>query len=73
MTKLTGQLEAGIQGLQSAINHHADGGVLAHAKHYRDDVVPAMVKVRSTADELEGIIADDLWPLPTYREMLFIR
>jgi glutamine synthetase len=73
VTKLTGQLEAGIQGLQSAINHHADGGVLAHAKHYRDDVVPAMVKVRSTADELEGIIADDLWPLPTYREMLFIR
>ena len=27
---------------------------------------------RKVADELEVVIADDLWPLPTYREMLFI-
>jgi len=39
----------------------------------RDDVVPAMLEVRKVADELEGIVADDLWPLPTYREMLFIK
>ena len=32
-----------------------------------------MLKVRTVADELEGIVADDLWPLPTYREILFIR
>jgi glutamine synthetase len=73
LTKLTSQLEGTIQTLQSAVNHHAEGGVLAHAKHFRDQVVPAMAKVRSVADELEAIIADDLWPLPTYREMLFIR
>jgi glutamine synthetase len=29
--------------------------------------------VRATADELEGTVADDLWPLATYQEMLFIR
>jgi glutamine synthetase len=29
--------------------------------------------VRDVADKLEGIVADDLWPLPTYREMLFIK
>jgi len=29
--------------------------------------------VRETADQLEMILPDDLWPLPTYREMLFIR
>ena len=32
-----------------------------------------MVAVREVADELEGIVADDLWPLPTYQEMLFIK
>jgi glutamine synthetase len=32
-----------------------------------------MESVRETADELEKIVADDLWPLPHYSEMLFIK
>ena len=32
-----------------------------------------MAEVRKYADELEGWVADDLWPLPTYQEMLFIK
>jgi glutamine synthetase len=36
-------------------------------------VLPAMLKVRSTVDELEGLLPDDVWPLPTYQEMLFIK
>jgi glutamine synthetase len=39
----------------------------------RDKVIPAMRKVRACADVLEDIVADDLWPLPTYQEMLFIK
>ena len=39
----------------------------------RDSVLPAMAAVRETADQLEGLVSDDLWPLPTYQEMLFIR
>jgi glutamine synthetase len=31
-----------------------------------------MLDVRRAADELEHFVADDLWPLPTYQEMLFI-
>jgi glutamine synthetase len=31
-----------------------------------------MLDVRDAADVLETLIADDLWPLPTYQEMLFI-
>jgi glutamine synthetase len=31
-----------------------------------------MSAVRSAADELEGVVADDLWPLPTYQEMFFV-
>ena len=46
---------------------------MEHARHYRDSVLPAMTHVREIVDQLEGTVADDLWPLPTYQEMLFIR
>ncbi len=36
-------------------------------------VLPAMLKVRATVDELEGLLPDDVWPLPTYQEMLFVK
>jgi glutamine synthetase len=32
-----------------------------------------MLEVRQHADGLETLVADDLWPLPTYQEMLFIK
>ncbi len=38
-----------------------------------DEVLPAMLAVRKYSDELEAIVSDDLWPLPTYQEMLFIK
>lgn len=59
--------------LDDAIGHHANADVYAHAKHARDVVVPAMNAVRAAGDKLETLVADDLWPLPTYREMLFIK
>ena len=43
------------------------------AAHMRDSVVPAMGDLREVVDELEQATADDLWPLPTYRELLFLR
>jgi len=43
------------------------------AHHMRDHVIPAMSAVRVVADRLEKIIPDDMWPLPTYRDMLFIK
>lgn len=51
------------------------GGDTIHSKayHMRDNVVPAMNKVRAAADELERIIPDKLWSMPTYREMLFVK
>ena len=36
-----------------------------------DKVIPAQNKVREVADELETLVADDLWPMPKYRELLF--
>jgi glutamine synthetase len=46
---------------------------LAHAKYARDVVIPAMCAVRAGGDRLELLVADDLWPLPTYQEMLFVK
>ena len=43
------------------------------AVYIRDTVIPAMEDVRDVADRLEKLIADDLWPLPKYSEMLFIK
>ena len=53
-------------------NHPAAEGLKA-AQYMRDKVIPAMETTRETADKLERLVADDLWPLPKYSEMLFIK
>jgi glutamine synthetase len=66
------ELRAALIALKNAIEADAGETTLAEAEHARDALLPAMAEVRSAADTLEGIVADDLWPLPTYQEMLFI-
>jgi glutamine synthetase len=66
-------LQKAIVELDHAMAHAAGGDAAAHARHSRDAVIPAMNAVRAAADRLETLVADDLWPLPTYREMLFIK
>jgi glutamine synthetase len=46
---------------------------LDFAIYTRDNQLAAMDDVRAAADKLEKIVADDLWPLPKYEEMLFIK
>ena len=72
LTKLVGTFEQRIEALENALAH---GGhdLRAEVTHFHDDVIPAMVSLRETADQMESILPDDLWPLPTYREMLFIK
>jgi glutamine synthetase len=73
VTQLVGDLEKNIASLESASGHSGNGNLLAEAKHFQHDVIPAMKAVRDVADKLETIVADDLWPLPTYSEILFIK
>ncbi len=54
-------------------NHPHDAGVLPYAKYMHDTVFTAMGAVREVADMLERMVADDLWPLPKYAEILFIK
>lgn len=43
------------------------------ATHLSKVVLPEMNKVREIADKLEKLVPDDYWPLPSYREMLFVK
>ncbi|MBO7337168.1 MAG: glutamine synthetase type III, partial [Paludibacteraceae bacterium] len=45
----------------------------AKANAYHDDVEPFFDVIRASADELEFIVDNEIWPLPKYRELLFIR
>jgi len=67
------RLQTAIDHLSSVTEEGPDGDALAHAKHSRDVIIPAMNAVRAAGDDLECIVADDLWPLPTYQEMLFLK
>ena len=42
------------------------------ARAFRDDVLPEMNTMRTIGDELEQVVGDDLWPLPKYRELLYL-
>jgi len=52
---------------------HSGGSAEKHAKYMRDKVVPAMAKLREVGDEIEVLTPHEIWPLPTYREMLFVK
>jgi glutamine synthetase len=53
--------------------NHPTGPPQKQAVYMRDSVIAAMTDVRDVADRLERLVADDLWPLPKYSEMLFIK
>jgi glutamine synthetase len=65
-------LRAGIATLRPEIEKDQDGSAEEQAAHIQGEILPAMNAVRAAADELETLVADDLWPLATYQEMLFI-
>jgi glutamine synthetase len=70
---LVDEFVAAIQELERVNLEHPDAEGLEHAEYMRDVVFPAMEATRAVADQLERIVADDLWPLPKYSEMLFIK
>ena len=72
LSALVTSLRAGLSDLTGALAAHAGSTALEEAQHAQSALLPAMAAVRSAADKLEGVVADDLWPLPTYQEMLFI-
>jgi glutamine synthetase len=71
---LIDKLDAGIEALEAAVNKsQVISKPNMQARAYRDTVIPAMGNVRQAADALEMLVDADLWPLPSYAEMLFLR
>ena len=70
---MIGDLSTSIANLEKAAAHHGASSLLEEAKYFRDAILPAQLKVREAADTLEGIVPQDIWPLPSYQEMLFIK
>jgi glutamine synthetase len=73
LVAFTEQFKVKADRLQDLLEHEGNGNAEKHAKYFRDKVVPAMAALRELGDSLECIVPHDLWPLPTYREMLFVR
>ena len=65
-------LRSGLATLRSEIAHDDFDSEEKQAEQAQKGLLPAMAAVRVAADTLETLVADDLWPLPTYQEMLFI-
>jgi glutamine synthetase len=73
-TGLVDQLAEAIFALEEAnVSFPVEDDGLEAAKYVQGTVIPAMADVRAVADKLERIVPDDLWPLPKYSEILFIK
>ncbi len=70
---LTDALAARLESLRTCLSKAEDASWSARelAEYYRDEIIPAMEAVRESADGLEVLVAKDLWPLPSYGDMLF--
>lgn len=59
--------------LSAAMSNDDFASLEEHMQYSAQTLLPLMDQVREYADALEGEVADDFWPLPTYQEMLFIK
>jgi glutamine synthetase len=73
ITGLVDEFRTRTEKLAKGLENHNGTSAVKHAKHMRDAVVPAMAALRETGDQLEVLVPHEIWPLPTYREMLFIK
>jgi glutamine synthetase len=79
VSSLEGEVRGLVEELSTALDAletaNADPGVegLDWAIFARDEQLAKSAAVREAADKLEKVVADDLWPLPKYEEMLFIK
>ncbi|HEY6359777.1 MAG TPA: glutamine synthetase III, partial [Vicinamibacterales bacterium] len=72
-TKLVDRFKAQTDVLAGLLDTHNGAAPEKHAKYMRDKVVPAMATLRELGDEIEVLTPHEIWPLPTYREMLFVK
>ena len=64
---------AAVANLSDALEKEGFASEEEHMQHCANEILSAMDEVRSHADALEAEVADEVWPLPKYQEMLFIK
>jgi len=72
LVMLVSELRRATTAVEQVAAHHVDDPE-AHARQISKQLRPAMVELRKVVDTLETIVSADLWPLPTYRDLLFIK
>jgi glutamine synthetase len=65
------ELRAATKSLEAATEAQK-GDAAKKVRYLRDTVVPAMQRVRDAADGLERLVPADLWPIPTYADLLLL-
>ncbi|MEB3210187.1 MAG: glutamine synthetase III [Leptolyngbyaceae bacterium] len=70
---LTNSMVATVDKLSAAMESHDFASTAEHMQYCAKTIRPLMDEVREYVDAIEGAIADEFWPLPTYEEMLFIK
>ena len=73
VAELTNSLTTKVSKLASALAKEDFSTIEKHMKYSSSTLRSLMDDVRADVDALEAEVADDLWPLPTYQEMLFIK
>lgn len=73
LAHLSDELDHRLTILQEALQPMPNNSPLERAASVRDRVMAALDALRSVVDELEQLVTDQLWPLPSYREMLFVK
>jgi glutamine synthetase len=66
------KLKGAIEKLDEASDHGGEDPQ-EHSVHIKKHVKPLMAELRGIVDDFETVVADELWPLPSYRDMLFVK
>jgi len=66
-------LDKALTNLREQVQSTNGNSPLESATQVKENVIPAMTQIRDAVDYLERHVADDFWPLPIYREMLFVK
>ncbi|MBQ7989963.1 MAG: glutamine synthetase III [Oscillospiraceae bacterium] len=72
VSELCNAIDTAVSDLDSLVIAACDKkGILECARFYRDKVFASMQSLRAVADELEMAVPEDLWPFPTYGDLMF--
>ena len=61
-----------VKALEKALQHAKKAeGAQKSSVYYKEKVLPVMEKLRGAVDQLENLVSEDFWPMPTYGDLLF--